>query len=889
LSFRLKTILGIALIESVLLLILVISGLTFLSDSNEDQLLQRAQTTSRLFANATKDGVLSTDLATLESFVEEIMSNPDIVYVRIRNNSMVLAEGGKKNTLDLAHTPDQNLADVTDGIFDVRVDIVEADTIYGTIEMGLSTSAIETMLANARRWAAGIAGLEIFLVAIFSFVLGTYLTRELLRLKIASETITDLGPGHQIEVVGHDEIADVAHAFNDMSASLQISYTELGNSLKLQKEVSIISNHNLAKNKAIISASIDALITISAEGNVLDYNDVAVETFGWSREEIEGQALVDFIIPPDMRDAHIRGMERFLETGDSDILGKRIELVALHKDGHTFPIEITISPIKTDQGTMFTAFIRDITKRLRNEEKLITAQKNAEAANEAKSNFLATMSHEIRTPMNAILGILGLLKDTPLNSEQLKWVQTSRTSGELLLTIINNILDFSKMEANQMDLEQSNFNLKQLLEDTIGILNPKAMHKGLSLELIMPADSPDFVRGDSGRLRQVLINLINNAIKFSDSGIIQIRTTIEEKDNNRLAFSCEICDQGIGIAKDKQSTLFDEFTMADQSYTRNHEGTGLGLAICKRLVNLMNGDITFYSDLGAGSTFQFSVELTTAVERESNNLELPGKSREVPTANIRILIAEDNPANQMVMKHILERTGLQVDIVANGNEAIEAVSQIPYNVVLMDISMPEMNGMDATRKIRQLPGSESEIPIVALTAHAQTGDREQFLEAGMNDYLSKPIDSVSVLECVSQWAETHNTSSRQHASVMPQPSTSISENSNEYIDEQVLQQLAIDTAPEIVPDLLRFYIDDTQKRVQQIRIAIADRDFKTLEFECHALNSSAAAHGNGKLHTLAETIERLCREDNHEHALAAATTLIDVASKSFRALYERID
>ncbi|MCP3870947.1 MAG: PAS domain S-box protein [Gammaproteobacteria bacterium] len=1009
-SFRFKTILGIAFIESVLLLILIISGLDFLSNSNEEQLRQRAETTSRLFANATKDAVLATDLATLESFVAEILTNPDIVYTRISSDGVVLAEGGDRAIPGMQREADKKLEDVDDGVFDVRVGIMEGGREYGLIEMGLSTSTIEQLLAEAGRWTVSIASLEVTLVAVFSFILGTYLTRQLQRLKSASETITRSGPGHQVEIDGNDEIAGVARAFNTMSASLQQKYTEQEEYLHSLKEMAAIAKSKGAMNNAILSASLDAMITIDAKGCVVEYNEVAKATFGWHHDEIMGQRISEFIVPPNMREDHIRGIEHYLITGESLVLGQRMKLKAQHKDGYCFPIEINISPIDTAQGPMFTAFIRDISKRLavetelrlaaqafesgeamlisnaagdiirinaaftritgyqvdevvgrntrllasgrqdaafytamwrqlleqgkwngeiynrrkngeifpehlnisavkstagetthyvahfidiseqkNNEERLRLARKEAEQASLAKSRFLASMSHEIRTPMNGVLGILGLLKDTPLNHKQRQLIQTGRESGELLLSIINDILDFSKMEAGKLRLEHTDFDLHRLLSHSVELLRPQADNKGLALTLHLDPDLPRYVRGDPDRLRQILLNLINNAIKFTSSGHISLKASADLGQENRFILRCAVEDTGIGIPKEIQPTLFEEFTMADQSHSRVHEGTGLGLAICKRLVSLMDGSIGLVSDLGSGSTFDFNIALEATDAHACENEMSSYETRRLPDANTRVLLAEDNSANQLVAKSILEHAGLHVDIVANGREALEAVRALPYDLILMDISMPEMDGMAATTEIRKLSGQAGKVPIVALTAHALSGDRERFLAGGMDDYLTKPIQRDATLYCIAHWTCDGVTTELPEDTVSDSPDTLSPDSDAEYVDEQVLRQLVKDTAPKIVPELLKFYIDDALKRVEQIQAAIVKGDMKILEFEAHTLGSSAAAHGNLRLHTLARRIEHLCQDDNREQALKEATSLLVIASKSFQLLEKRTE
>ncbi len=528
-------------------------------------------------------------------------------------------------------------------------------------------------------------------------------------------------------------------------------------------------------------------------------------------------------------------------------------------------------------------------KLLHTREELKIAHDEALGANRAKSGFLAAMSHEIRTPMNAILGILGLLRDTPLNDQQKQLVTTGREAGELLLTIINDVLDFSKMEADKLELENSGFDLHRLLNQSIELLHHQARRKNLELILQLGPELPKFVIGDPDRLRQILINLVNNAIKFTQYGSITVKASVFSSDHEGLNLCCSVEDTGVGIAQEIQTSLFDEFTMADQSHSRQYEGTGLGLAICKRLVTLMHGGISCQSQPGKGSIFTFNIELELAQEDDCDTEITIIDPDSLPSANTRILLAEDNPANQMVIKNILEYAGLQVDIVGNGREAVETIRNLPYDIVLMDISMPEMDGMTATREIRSLPGAVAHIPIIALTAHALSGDRECFLEAGMNDYLSKPIDRNATLYCIARWVDGKIDNPSQTQPDNPQVEQTSAELSDEYVSESVLQQLVRDTDADIVAELLTLYIADAQERMTLIDGSQAQNDIKVLEFESHTLGSSAAAHGNIKLHKLARSIERLCQSNRNKQAFELTADLVAVAEESFRLLEKRIE
>lgn len=1001
-SFRLKTILGIAFIETVLLLVLIFSGLNFLNESNQEQLRQRVETINRLVAISIKNAVVTTDLTALENFVKEMLHNPDIIYTRISSSSSdaVLAEGGRRQGSQRSPVLDHQLSDVDDGVFDIEINIIDQGKVFGVVAMGISIAPIEIMYAKAMKWTFAIASIQIILVTLFSFMLGTYLTAQLQRLKQASKSIAETGPGLNIEVVGNDEIAQLTHAFNRMSSSLYKSYDALNLSLCKEIETSAIAGQTIAKNKAILSASLDAIITIKSTGEVLDFNEVAVKTFGWSQQEITGGVLADFIIPKEKRAMHNMGIKNYLKSGASPVIGQRLELSALHKNGHVFPIEITISPIKTEQGTMFTAFIRDITERLKaetelqlaaktfdsseaificsadnriirtnnaftritgyqqdevlgknprifasgkhddkyyqamwlalldkgewsgeiynkrkngeifpeylnissvttrygefshfiahfmdiseqkyNEMNLKKARKAAETSNVSKSRFLASMSHEIRTPLNAVLGILGLLKDSQLDHEQLKLVQTGRDSGELLLSIINDILDFSKIDVDKLHLEHAGFHLHHLLQSTTALLKQLAENKSLILNLSIADDLPKYAKGDADRIRQILINLINNAIKFTASGSVSVNARLDNINDDKMILRCQVIDTGIGISRENQQGLFDEFTMVDQTHSRRYEGTGLGLAICKRLVTLMHGNMSIESQLGGGSTFQFCIELDRATKDDAKDALHNEQVNILPDPNTRILLAEDNSANQMVIKSILESVKLQVDIVANGLEAIDAVKRIPYDIVLMDISMPEMDGMTATRKIRQLTTKVRDIPIVALTAHSLKGDKERFIQAGMNDYLSKPMNKALTLTCIARLT-AHQRDEDSDSSV-------ISAQDN-YLDESVLQQLVTDTSVDIIEELISFYIQDTKDRMKLVNAAIATLDFKAIEFQVHTIGSSAASHGNIKLFQLSKDVELLCKTNQHQQVIEQAKKINDIAEKSFDLLDERV-
>ncbi len=502
---------------------------------------------------------------------------------------------------------------------------------------------------------------------------------------------------------------------------------------------------------AVVSTAFDGIIVVDSDGKIIEFNPMAEKIFGYDRDEVMGGDLERFVYFNAHRKIHEKGLHRYKESGATKVIGRgRVRVSGRHKDGYEIPLEISVSTARYNDSEVFVGYMTDITQDLANERELIVARDQAIAGEKAKANLLAVMSHEIRTPLNGIVGAMDLLRRTKLTADQKDYLQIMQRSGDVLMRHVDDVLDISRLDAGSFKFANESFSPALMIKNIVE--EQSAFAKGKNTKLIAKAKIPDEMEfiGDPLRIKQVLNNLVSNAIKFTKKGEVLILTHFEE-DEKQVCF--DVIDCGAGIPEEQLESIFKDFVTLDASYMRSSEGTGLGLGIAKRIVEGMGGQIGVASKIDKGSRFWVKLPCKvansdSAIARKTNQAQL-----EFPSANLDVLIVEDNKTNRFILRQMLEKYGNNVYEAENGREGIDMAAAHKFDVIFMDISMPEIDGVEATQRIKATDGPNVDTPIIAVTAHALPEEIRYFQESGMRQVVTKPITMEKISNIIDEYAK----------------------------------------------------------------------------------------------------------------------------------------
>ena len=728
------------------------------------------------------------------------------------------------------------------------------DVLYSRIET-LRTSAIYASLRLDPAFAAPLAATMNFLdrtvplidgddAALKAGLLGLAAEARSLGPNVRTLALRGIGSFAAQSDAGREAVSTTLLRVGVLSLALLLALVVLLGALlilyrKVQNRSTEIQTTS-ARLKAIISTSLDAILVVNREGRVLDYNGAAETIFGYGRGEVLGERMSDLVVPDHHRAAHEAGMARYNRTGVARVVGKgRIQLEAKRKSGEVFPVEMSIS--SAEDGEVFISFLRDISSRKAAEQALMKARDDALSGEKAKAELLAVMSHEMRTPLNGLLGTMELLNLTELSDRQRRYLGTMQASGDILLHHVNDVLDIARLDAGATTINLSCFDAGALLDEVASSLEVMAGATGNTLTACCLTGGLDAVMGDPRRLRQVLLNLVGNAAKFTHNGEIALEA---ERLKGADTVEFRVTDTGIGIADKDQERVFDDFVTLDTSFGREAGGTGLGLAITRRLIHAMGGEIGLESEPGEGSLFWVRLPLpraSTTLAPAAQPMP-PSASRASRPAGQSVLVVEDNAVNRTIAREMLERLGATVTEARDGVEGVALAGARRFDLILMDISMPRMDGVDATKAIRSGGGASSAARIAALTAHALPDDLARFTAAGMERALLKPVTLRSLSDVLD---------GPTLEATVPTPGAG-----GGLIDEDILSEVRDHLGAVRTADALHAFISEADETFVRLEARVGESTpLAEVAARVHRLGGSAAIFGVSRLHCLLKEAE----------------------------------
>jgi two-component system sensor histidine kinase/response regulator len=612
-----------------------------------------------------------------------------------------------------------------------------------------------------------------------------------------------------------------------------------------------------ACRRGLLLAASDSALIIDEQGRILDWNRAAENTFGWSRDEVVGRSMHELIISEADCDVYQNLFQKEAQSAhiaNQAISRQHLQVETIHRNGLTFPCEMTIARVDVDGQIIFAVYFIDATKHREAEAQLLALKNAAESANHAKSLFLAAMSHEVRTPLNAIIGMTELVLDQPLPAEQRRCLDVVKSSAGALQHLINDLLDLSRIEAERIEIEEIAFSPREVIDHVIQIVQLNAEEKGLRLRSFVQTSVPERLVGDPNRLRQVLLNLVSNAIKYTVQGSVTVTlsATVDRR-RQRADLEISVRDTGVGILQRDIERIFERFYRSERPETFDAGGVGLGLNIARSLVELMGGKISVESTIEKGSEFfvDLTLPITTEMHRPASGLIghvlQPNFLHQVTVREesriTRLLLVEDHAPNRMLMERILQTAGYTIETAHNGADAVAHVKAQAFHLILMDIQMPVLDGFAAAQQIRDFEAASGlpRTPIIALTAHAMQGFRERCLESGMDDYLPKPVDRPRLLSTLATWAPTTSPTSLSRP-IQP-PAT------KQNIDEDVLA---------LIPNFISRCLED----VSLMKNALARSDFPSIQRLAHNIKGAGTPFGFPEITNIGRELEGALKKQN---------------------------